>query len=107
MYFSRIFAVGILAMFGLVFLTKSLIPDSQPPQTHLMHGLKAVIDPVTGEFIRSPTQVEAHSLPAASLTAQDQTNNPVEEIPPAQPGVGYQINLENRFRPSRQLKPNE
>lgn len=71
------------------------------------HGLRAYLDPDTGEYARQPELSPLnglHALFSAGTLTPQVAPEPLTEVRSAKAGGGFSIDLQDRFRPNR-LRP--
>ncbi len=69
------------------------------------HGLRAYLDPSTGEYERQPDLAplnDLHSLFTAQVQPSQPTTRALTEFKSPRVGGGFSIDLQQRFRPYRQ-----
>lgn len=101
-----LFAVMLLA--GVVSYLNHSRPTTSPHSVsvgYAKHGLRAYVDPDTGQFGRPPERLADNDITGPSFSAQAISKQAVivtlTEQAASKPGGGYIIDLRERFRPSR------
>lgn len=93
------------ALVAILILTGMLYPPGyqqadDPHSIPASHGLRAYIDPDTGQYARA-TEVPPHAELQAGISANAPGQKTLTEIRSAKAGGGFSINLQARFRPQR------
>ena len=104
-FYTGLFLVFICLTVGVASSSNRPINSSTalPAPAHIGHGLRAYLDPTTGQFVR-PDDMPLHTeslLTAQAIRLSSKALTPPIERPSPTSGGGYTIDMREQYRPNR------